>query len=822
MKTRVYRRRDHSLAIQNASTWILRKENELEDARNVRFNEEIGAIVRRDGYTKSGSQFSTTSKVPRGFHTAQFTTGTVKFIACNNDADTQTIVRKQNTDGTWTTIITDIPADSEVFFTDYRDEVFVSGYTIADDTPFAPYNIDKTLNVSQSRNLLFCPPPKYFAVFKGVIYAVGVKIGSTLYPDRLYKSSAPTGAFTFVQGQQSNVAVPQTFVNQVPTMTSATAPFGTASATTAVAGEEAWKAFDKTTTGLWTATAATGTLQYDFGASNAKVITYYGIIGGRSSALLTRAPKSWTFEGSNNGSTWTSIHSVVNAPVWTTLEERTYSTSNTTAYRYYRLVITLNQGAASNVDVVELKMNTSASAVKPLQLKLDSVRYVKSGMELDIYKAGKTLKLFTITVYDVDKPTNTIQFLPFGSDITSVNTTTDEITIASTTNYPTGTPIIFSATATIPAPLVAGTTYYAINTSSTTLKVATTFDNASIGQAIDITSAGTGVTTASLSYVLSNNDEIYLKDRHEVLSSLWNTDYPTPDKADFSAIQPGVDSSNVITGVTESANRLQLFTLNTSNRFDGKTTICYNKNVGCVSQRTIANIDDDWVIWLTSSGRVYARNEAGGQQEYISRGVSNKLLSKIAIADLKGASASILNGEYTVYVGLYEGEPTRAVYDFGSNTWSVDALNHKSLMYTNDTTSGFNKSYFASDNGYIYLDSDSNLDDDKPIRFEASFGRTNYGTENDKQFIGAFIYSENAVGLKIRAQVDNEYPIILGQISKNYGVIDYPTSGAGHPQNGSTIAVSIVGVADGPPQKIQMFNDYYNIVQEINGHGQKQ
>ncbi len=36
------------------------------------------------------------------------------------------------------------------------------------------------------------------------------------------------------------------------------------------------------------------------------------------------------------------------------------------------------------------------------------------------------------------------------------------------------------------------------------------------------------------------------------------------------------------------------------------------------------SIDDDWLVWLTARGRVYARNEASSQQEYISRGISNK------------------------------------------------------------------------------------------------------------------------------------------------------------------------------------------------------
>lgn len=71
-----------------------------------------------------------------------------------------------------------------------------------------------------------------------------------------------------------------------------------------------------------------------------------------------------------------------------------------------------------------------------------------------------------------------------------VNTGTEVITVG--INIPTGTPIEFTSTTTVPAGLTAGTLYYAINASATTIKVASTLALAFAGTAIDLTSQGTG------------------------------------------------------------------------------------------------------------------------------------------------------------------------------------------------------------------------------------------------------------------------------------------------------------------------------------------
>ena len=90
---------------------------------------------------------------------------------------------------------------------------------------------------------------------------------------------------------------------------------------------------------------------------------------------------------------------------------------------------------------------------------------------------------------------------PSFSDIFTVSTTTEALTFAQPIPIDTGDGVKVSSTATVPTPLVAGTTYYAIKVTDTSYQLATTMDNAFAGTAIDLTSAGSGQhTLAQVNY----------------------------------------------------------------------------------------------------------------------------------------------------------------------------------------------------------------------------------------------------------------------------------------------------------------------------------
>jgi hypothetical protein len=108
--------------------------------------------------------------------------------------------------------------------------------------------------------------------------------------------------------------------------------------------EDPSHAFDTDPGSKWFATAATGWLQYDFGTNNAQVIKRYTV---NSTDVQSRDPKSWTFLGSQDGVNWTTLDTQNNQTLPAVYMQNTYNIGNITAYRYYRLNITADNGATA-------------------------------------------------------------------------------------------------------------------------------------------------------------------------------------------------------------------------------------------------------------------------------------------------------------------------------------------------------------------------------------------------------------------------------------------------------------------------------------------
>ena len=144
--------------------------------------------------------------------------------------------------------------------------------------------------------------------------------------------------------------------NLIPKMTSDTSPNG--KVTYSSSFNSIWvgyKAFDKSTGGAAWCTASNqskGWLAYEFDAP--KKISRYSITsatGGANNA----APKSWAFEGSNDGTSWVVIDSQSNQVNWKDLEKRTYTTYNKTLFKSYRIRI-IESNYSSLCQIMEMEM----------------------------------------------------------------------------------------------------------------------------------------------------------------------------------------------------------------------------------------------------------------------------------------------------------------------------------------------------------------------------------------------------------------------------------------------------------------------------------
>ena len=126
---------------------------------------------------------------------------------------------------------------------------------------------------------------------------------------------------------------------------------------------QAWHAFDKnyTTEGTkeWLSTTGgiPGWWKVDLGAVNACIIRKYIVYP--VPLACSRTMGTWTFDGSNDNSNWTTIHTKTFTDWVTAIPVTFLCTNNSTSYRYYRFNISAASGPPFNyIGIGELYLYT--------------------------------------------------------------------------------------------------------------------------------------------------------------------------------------------------------------------------------------------------------------------------------------------------------------------------------------------------------------------------------------------------------------------------------------------------------------------------------
>lgn len=128
---------------------------------------------------------------------------------------------------------------------------------------------------------------------------------------------------------------------------------GIATADRYEAGHPPSHAFDDnsgTYWGTWPVHSFPHWIKYEL--PSAKVVEKYTIRAG----IWDEAPRNWTFQGSNDGSAWAILDTRVNITGWGGQPFKVFTFSNTTAYRYYKLNITANNGGHAGGFANEIEM----------------------------------------------------------------------------------------------------------------------------------------------------------------------------------------------------------------------------------------------------------------------------------------------------------------------------------------------------------------------------------------------------------------------------------------------------------------------------------
>ena len=144
-------------------------------------------------------------------------------------------------------------------------------------------------------------------------------------------------------------------VDQIPTMTSHTAPSGTASASTEYSGTyAAWRAMDDSNATNWSTTSGNtlGWLAYEFAA--AETIASYALTGGGGDGVDSN-PQAWTLDYWT-GSEWTTLDTVTGETGWSDNEKRTFTIDSPVSASKYRIDVTANNGDANFLNIKEFEL----------------------------------------------------------------------------------------------------------------------------------------------------------------------------------------------------------------------------------------------------------------------------------------------------------------------------------------------------------------------------------------------------------------------------------------------------------------------------------
>lgn len=138
-------------------------------------------------------------------------------------------------------------------------------------------------------------------------------------------------------------------------------PVASPSASTTGGATSAANAFDGDATTQWLSSSEVNGAWVRADAGSSVQVHQYAV-GGTVSGHETKAPKTWSLQGSPDGTTWTTVDTQTNASAFSAAELRTYVLTADATYRYWRLLFTSSQGDVTTVGVSEFKIYSPATA----------------------------------------------------------------------------------------------------------------------------------------------------------------------------------------------------------------------------------------------------------------------------------------------------------------------------------------------------------------------------------------------------------------------------------------------------------------------------
>lgn len=147
------------------------------------------------------------------------------------------------------------------------------------------------------------------------------------------------------------------------TITGGSIRSGTATASTTNFGSatSAFSLISSSLDGGWVANATTGTLQW----ADTSTVDVVGVSITSRSSEATRAPKDFTIQWSDDGSSWTTVLTVTGETTWDNAfyDDRTYTWASVGAKKYWRINVTANNGHGSLMGFQSIRFHISGGGI---------------------------------------------------------------------------------------------------------------------------------------------------------------------------------------------------------------------------------------------------------------------------------------------------------------------------------------------------------------------------------------------------------------------------------------------------------------------------
>lgn len=273
-------------------------------------------------------------------------------------------------------------------FTNLRIRVYTNG-GIVESSPGVPVEITSPyttaqlfdLQFAQSADVLYITHPSHKPAEFTRTSATTFTLTDTVFEDGPYLELNTTGT----------TMTPASRASYTPLMTNNTTPSGTVSSSPVSA--DAYKVFDgDPSSQILFAGSTSGHIQYQ--RTSATVSDKYWVTAPPQAAYADLMPTAWTVQGSNDGSTWTTLDTRKGETGWAAGETRFYDMPNTASYSYLRFAWT-GAGSASFSDtrIAEIGFNIAGDSQTAFDLTASAVTGINGNAGFATTDVGRMIRL---------------------------------------------------------------------------------------------------------------------------------------------------------------------------------------------------------------------------------------------------------------------------------------------------------------------------------------------------------------------------------------------------------------------------------------------